>query len=136
VAQPYVAAMNDLMRATLTRGTGRSAALPGQAAGGKTGTSQGSRDAWFVGYTPYYVAGIWIGNDDGARMDHVTGGTIPARLWRDVMLVAHQGKEPLPLPSTRSPWAEEAVSHLPWNSPASSGREPFYRRVFGGIFGG
>jgi hypothetical protein len=52
------------------------------------------------------------------------------------MLVAHQGKEPLPLPSTRSPWAEEAVSHLPWNSPASSGREPFYRRVFGGIFGG
>jgi penicillin-binding protein 1A len=136
VAQPYVAAMNDMMRATLTRGTGRSAALPAQAAGGKTGTSQGSRDAWFVGYTPYYVAGIWIGNDDGAKMDHVTGGTIPARLWRDVMLVAHQGKEPLPLPSTRSPWAEEAVSHLPWNTPASSGREPFYRRVLGGIFGG
>ncbi len=136
VAQPYVAAMNDMMRTTLTRGTGRSAALPGQAAGGKTGTSQGSRDAWFVGYTPYYVAGIWIGNDDGAKMDHVTGGTIPARLWRDVMLVAHQGKEPLPLPSTRSPWAEEAVSHLPWNTPASSGREPFYRRVLGGIFGG
>jgi penicillin-binding protein 1A len=136
VAQPYVAAMNDMMRATLARGTGRSAALPGQPAGGKTGTSQGSRDAWFVGYTPYYVAGIWIGNDDGAKMDHVTGGTIPARLWRDVMLVAHQGKEPLPLPSTRSPWAEEAVSHLPWNTPESSGREPFYRRVLGGIFGG
>jgi penicillin-binding protein 1A len=136
VAQPYVAAMNDMMRATLTRGTGRSAALPAQPAGGKTGTSQGSRDAWFVGYTPYYVAGIWIGNDDGAKMDHVTGGTIPARLWRDVMLVAHQGKEPLPLPSTRSPWAEEAVSNLPWNTPGSSGREPFYRRVLGGIFGG
>ena len=136
VAAPYVAAMNDMMRATLTRGTGRAAAIPGQIAGGKTGTSQSSRDAWFVGYTPYYVAGVWVGNDDGSKMDHVSGGTIPARLWRDIMLVAHQGKEPMPLPSTRSPWAEEAVSHLPWNAPTASGSEPFYRRVLGGVFGG
>ncbi len=82
------------------------------------------------------MAGVWVGNDDGSKMDHVSGGTIPARLWRDIMLVAHQGKAPLPLPSTRSPWVEEAVSHLPWNSQGSSGGEPFYRRVLGGIFGG
>jgi penicillin-binding protein 1A len=133
VAAPYVAAMNDMMRATLTRGTGRAAALPGQVAGGKTGTSQGSRDAWFVGYTPYYVAGIWIGNDDGSRMHNVTGGTLPAQLWHDIMTYAHAGKEPLPLPSTRSPWAEEAVSQLPWSAPTSG--KPFYRRVLG-FFGG
>ena len=51
VAAPYVAAMNDMMNATLVSGTGRQAALPNQIAGGKTGTSQSSRDAWFVGYT-------------------------------------------------------------------------------------
>jgi penicillin-binding protein 1A len=136
VAAPYVAAMNDLMRATVQRGTGRAAAIPGQIAGGKTGTSQSSRDAWFVGYTPYYVAGIWVGNDDGSKMHNVSGGTLPAQLWHDIMAYAHAGKEPLPLPSTRSPWAEEAVSDLPWSSPSASADAPLYRRVLGGLFGG
>ena len=136
VAPRDVAAMNDMMNATVARGTGRQAALPDQAAGGKTGTSQNSRDAWFVGYTAHYVAGVWIGNDDGSKMHNVSGGTVPARLWHDIMLEAHRGQPPLPLPGTRSPWLEEAASRLPWNAPARSSDEPLYRRMLGLFSGG
>jgi penicillin-binding protein 1A len=91
VASEHVAAMNDMLGAVLTSGTGRRAALPGHPAAGKTGTSQDFRDAWFVGYTAQFVAGVWVGNDDGRPMNKVMGGSLPARLWRDVMLVAHAG---------------------------------------------
>ena len=112
VDESYVAEMNDMMNATLVSGTGRQAALPDQIAGGKTGTSQNSRDAWFVGYTAHYVCGVWVGNDDGSKMRNVTGGTLPAHIWHDIMAYAHQGKPPLPLPGTRSPWLEETASRL------------------------
>jgi penicillin-binding protein 1A len=102
VDEPYVAEMNDMMNATLVSGTGRQAALPDQIAGGKTGTSQSSRDAWFVGYTAHYAAGVWVGNDDGSKMRKVTGGTLPARLWHDIMAYAHDGKQPRSLPGTHS----------------------------------
>lgn len=137
VAAPYVASMNDMMRATVTRGTGRAAQLPNQVVGGKTGTSQNSRDAWFVGFTPYYVAGVWIGNDDGSKMNNVTGGSLPARVWHDVMLAAHQGKPTKALPGTRSPWIEEAASRLPWASQDGAPEQaPLYRRMFGILSGG
>ena len=137
VAAPYVAEMNDMMNATLVRGTGRQAALPNQVAGGKTGTSQNFRDAWFVGYTGYYLAGVWVGNDDGSKMHNVSGGMLPAKLWHDIMVYAHQGKPPLPLPGTRSPWLEEAASRLPWNAPsAKSDDQPLYRRMLGILTGG
>jgi penicillin-binding protein 1A len=137
VEAPYVAAMNDMMNATLVSGTGRQAALPNQIAGGKTGTSQSFRDAWFVGYTAYYVGGVWIGNDDGSKMRNVGGGTLPAKLWHDIMLYAHQGKQPLPLPGTRSPGLEEATSRIPWSIPsAKSDDEPLYRRMIGILSGG
>jgi penicillin-binding protein 1A len=137
VARPDVAAMNDMMNATLVRGTGRQAALPDQVAGGKTGTSQNARDAWFVGYTAYYVAGVWVGNDDGARMSNVSGGTLPAKLWHDIMLAAHQGKPALALPGTHSPWLEQAASRFPWSGRTAKGdSEPLYRRVLGIFSGG
>ena len=139
VALPYVAAMNDMLNATVTRGTGKRAALPDQFAAGKTGTTQNSRDAWFVGYTARYIAGVWIGNDDGSRMRKVTGGTFPALLWHDIMTYAHKDKPPLPLPGTRSPALEGVMARLPWQSPQATSDEtagePLYRRVFG-IFGG
>ena len=62
----------------------------------KTGTSQDHRDAWFVGYTADLVAGVWVGNDDGRPMSGVTGGAIPAKVWKTVMTAAHRGLPPHP----------------------------------------
>jgi len=135
VAAHHVAAMNDLMRATVASGTGRQAALPGRVAGGKTGTSQNSRDAWFVGYTAHYVAGVWVGNDDGSKMRNVSGGTLPAKLWHDIMVEAHQGKQPLPLSGTAAPWLEEASSRL-WGGQAEKSNPPLYRRMLDLLSGG
>lgn len=82
------AAINKMLAATLRDGTGKAAALRRPAAG-KTGTSQNFRDAWFVGYSADLVAGVWMGNDDSAPMNGVTGGGLPARMWRDFMVAAH-----------------------------------------------
>jgi len=98
IPQASVAAMNDMLETTVASGTGRRAALPGQAVAGKTGTSQDYRDAWFVGYTSYLTAGVWVGNDDGRTMNKVRGGTLPAEIWHDIMLGAHEKKVPLALP--------------------------------------
>jgi penicillin-binding protein 1A len=98
IPQVSVAAMNDMLQATVASGTGRRAAIPGQAVAGKTGTSQDYRDAWFVGYTSYLTAGVWVGNDDGRTMNRVRGGTLPAEIWHDVMVAAHEAKVPLALP--------------------------------------
>jgi penicillin-binding protein 1A len=135
VDESYVAEMNDMMNATMVSGTGRQAALPDQIAGGKTGTSQNSRDAWFVGYTAHYVGGVWVGNDDGSKMRNVTGGTLPAHIWHDIMVYAHEGKQPLALPGTRSPWLEEASSRL-WTAPAEKSNAPLYRRMIDLLSGG
>ncbi|CAN5560768.1 transglycosylase domain-containing protein [soil metagenome] len=91
-------AMNSMMRAVVTEGTGQSAQFGNFEIAGKTGTSQDYRDAWFIGYTTYYVTGVWIGNDDNSPTQNVTGGTIPAAVWRDVMEPAHSGLIPMPLP--------------------------------------
>lgn len=100
VAARHVSEMNDMLNATLVSGTGRQAALADHPAAGKTGTSQDFRDAWFVGYTSHLVGGVWIGNDNGRPMNRIMGGTIPARVWRAVMMRGHEGKRPLPLPGT------------------------------------
>ena len=97
VAAPQVAAMTDMLNAALTSGTGKRAALP-YAAAAKTGTSQGFRDAWFVGYTAELTTGVWVGNDDGTAMNRVVGGSLPADIWREVMLAAHEGRQPAPMP--------------------------------------
>ncbi len=83
--------MNRMFRAVVRQGTGVKARFGNFDIGGKTGTSQDYRDAWFVGFTPYYVAGVWLGNDDNSPTKNVTGGSLPAQIWRDVMEPAHQG---------------------------------------------
>ncbi len=81
------ATMTAIMKTVITSGTGRAASI-GKPAAGKTGTTDDSRDAYFIGFTPDVVTGVWVGNDDNSQMGGVTGGTIPAKIWRDVMLVA------------------------------------------------
>ena len=95
----YVAMMNEMMEETLLTGTAHKAELPGWQAAGKTGTSQEWRDAWFVGYTSYLVAGVWLGNDDGAPTKKVSGGNLPVEIWSRFMKAAHQGVPVAALPS-------------------------------------
>jgi penicillin-binding protein 1A len=90
-------------------GTGASARLPGREAGGKTGTTQDSHDAWFVGFTTDYVTGVWVGNDDSSPTRGVTGGTLPAAIWKEAMLAAEKNLPPKGLD----------------RSPPQEAREPF-----------
>lgn len=80
-----VTEMTQMLEAVIKRGTGRKAVLPFFVAG-KTGTTQDYRDAWFVGWTKDYVVAVWLGNDDNSPMKGVTGGTLPAELWRQIIL--------------------------------------------------
>ena len=84
--------MNQLMQLVVTEGTGKKAALDFTHAVGKTGTSSSYRDAWFMGFTGGLVTGVWLGNDDYTKMTNekggVTGGSFPAQIWHDVMVVA------------------------------------------------
>ena len=88
--------MEKMLRAAVNRGTGRAARLP-QPNFGKTGTSQDNRDALFVGYANDLVVGIWIGNDDNSPLQGISGGGLPARMWRDFMTQA-SGQKAAPRP--------------------------------------
>ncbi len=81
------ATMTAIMKTVITNGTGRAANI-GKPAAGKTGTTDDCKDAYFIGFTPDVVTGVWVGNDDNSRMGELTGGTVPARIWKDVMQVA------------------------------------------------
>ena len=81
------ATMTAIMKTVIQSGTGRAANI-GKPAAGKTGTTDDCKDAYFIGFTPDVVTGVWVGNDDNSRMGELTGGTVPAKIWRDVMLVA------------------------------------------------
>lgn len=91
--------MNYMMSHVISEGTGRSAYF-GWPAGGKTGTSQNYRDAWFVGYTSNLTTAVWFGNDDGSPTRRVTGGSLPAAAWKTFMTAAHRGLTVKRLPGT------------------------------------
>lgn len=82
------AEMTAMMKSVITNGTGRAASI-GKPAAGKTGTTDDNKDAYFMGYTPNIVTGVWVGNDDNTVMNKsIQGGTVPALIWKDVMKVA------------------------------------------------
>lgn len=97
--------MQQMLRSAINDGTGKAAMLVGPNFG-KTGTTQDHRDALFVGYAGDLVVGVWIGNDDNSPLDGVTGGGLPARIWRDFMRSALAGSdvvEPLERPDPEGP---------------------------------
>ncbi|MFN3969763.1 MAG: transglycosylase domain-containing protein [Gemmobacter sp.] len=93
-----------MMTEVITGGTGTRARLPGREAAGKTGTTSAARDAWFIGYTADYVAGVWMGYDDNTPLAGVTGGGLPAEIWKEVMVRVHDGLPARPLPMDRPEW--------------------------------
>ncbi|MBZ2173639.1 PBP1A family penicillin-binding protein [Schnuerera sp. xch1] len=85
--------MSDILRTTVSNGIAGKAQIPNMPTAGKTGTTQDKADAWFVGYTPYYVTGLWIGNDS-PQIKLNQGSTMAAQLWKIVMTKVHEGLEP------------------------------------------
>ena len=99
----------DTMRGIVDYGTGRGAKLPRPIAG-KTGTTSDYKDAWFFGFVPQLVCATWVGNDNNDPMNRVTGGWVPARMWKEFMkkalanVPAQQFKKPKRLVKRRVNW--------------------------------
>ena len=109
-----------MLRAAVNRGTGRAARLP-QANFGKTGTSQDNRDALFVGYANGLVVGVWIGNDDNSPLRGISGGGLPARIWRDFMTQA-SGQKAAPRRPSRTRAARSSRRTFPTSVRSRSAR--------------
>ncbi len=90
--------MNFMLSKVPTEGTGRRAALDGVVTAGKTGTTNGYKDAWYVGYSGNLVGAVWFGNDNSTETANMTGGSLPAMTWKEIMQFAHQGLELKPIP--------------------------------------
>jgi len=90
-----------MMSQVVENGTAKRARIPGREIAAKTGTTQAARDAWFLGFSADYVTGVWMGNDDNSPLTGVTGGGLPAEIWRETMLRIHEELPARPLPMIR-----------------------------------
>jgi len=86
-----IAQINGMLNSVVENGTAKHAQLPGIKVAGKTGTTNSYRDAWFMGFTGNFVGGVWYGNDNYQPSNKMTGGSLPAMTWQQVMTVAHHG---------------------------------------------
>ena len=129
-----IAELNTMLNAVVVSGTGQKSLLGFTPQAGKTGTNQGYRDAWFVGFTGNNVTGVWFGNDDFTEMKKVTGGLLPAKTWRQIMLVAERGRAPVALaglPLTES-YAKYAAANPAEIAVAGEGELPELRTASAG----
>ena len=133
-----------MMTRVVAEGTGTRARLDGWEVAAKTGTTQAARDAWFIGFTADYVAGVWMGYDDNSPLQGVTGGGLPADIWRETMTRVSRGLSPRPLPMLEP---ERPVLEAPQAAPApqagqapgtggTSSLDDTIRGILGSIFGG
>ncbi len=123
-----------MLNQVVEQGSGQRARLNGRPAGGKTGTTQGARDAWFIGFTGHYVAGVWMGYDDNSKLSGVTGGGLPAEIWRETMARIHEGLPARPLPLV-DPVAEQLARQVPQTAPARP-QSGVLQGILDSLFGG
>ena len=139
ISQDAARELTWMMTRVIEDGTGRRARLAGWQAAGKTGTTQAARDAWFVGFTAEYVAGVWMGYDDNTPLTGVTGGGLPADIWREAMARIHEGIPISDLPVIRRP-ETRSIEDLFKPRRARSGQErtpeTIIRDLLRAIFGG
>ncbi len=121
-----------MMSKVVEKGSGKRARLADRPAAGKTGTTQGARDAWFIGFTADYVAGVWVGNDDNSKLVGVTGGGLPAEIWKQTMTRVHKGLPARPLPLI-DPTLEPPVEAVapPVTTPERTGLQGLIDSLFG-----
>jgi len=116
ISQDAARLLTYMMSRVIEEGTGSRARLEGRPAAGKTGTTQAARDAWFIGFTADYVAGVWMGYDDNTPLEGVTGGGLPAEIWHEVMVRVNEGLPvtdlPMILPAPRAPPAADVQSEI------------------------
>jgi len=129
IAPKNARAMTAMLKAVIDDGTGKAARLERPAAG-KTGTSQNFRDAWFIGFTADLITGVWMGNDDGGPMKRVTGGGLPAQIWKAYMQGAEIGlpARPLAAPPPAASVARATSERRPDVVPAQKGG--FWSNIF------
>jgi len=109
--ETVVRTVNDVLQGVITRGTAKRAAI-GRPAAGKTGTTNDYRDAWFVGYVPQLVTGIWIGNDNNSVTKRATGGAVCAPVWASFMKTALKSEPAMAFPLPQPPEPEPAFFEL------------------------
>ncbi|MBS9719878.1 PBP1A family penicillin-binding protein [Tianweitania sp. BSSL-BM11] len=120
LSEQATASMNTMLAQVPEIGTGRRAALPGIRSGGKSGTTQAYRDAWYVGFTGNYLAAVWLGNDDFTSSNEMTGGSLPAMVWQRLMAYAHRNVEVKPIPGLEKPFIDKPADDQAIASIASS----------------
>jgi membrane peptidoglycan carboxypeptidase len=98
IMEPAARQLVWMMSRVVEEGTGQRARIDGWEIAGKTGTTQGARDAWFIGFAGGYVTGVWMGYDDNSPLTGVTGGGLPTTIWHETMVRVLDGMTPAPLP--------------------------------------
>ena len=121
-----------MLNYVVEEGSGKRARLSDRPAAGKTGTTQGARDAWFIGFTGHYVAGVWMGYDDNSQLTGVTGSGLPAEIWRETMERIHRGLPPKTLPMNQS---LRRVVESQVGQDGQTGPKNFIDQLFDGLFG-
>jgi membrane peptidoglycan carboxypeptidase len=120
-----------MMSKVVTDGSGKRAQIPGWEVAGKTGTTSAAKDAWFIGFTADYVTGVWMGYDDNTPLTGVTGGGLPAEIWKQVMTRVSEDEVPRTLPQFTP---RTNANRVP--EPAVNNRENVLEQLLRGILGG
>lgn len=124
-----------MMSRVVEEGTGGRAKIDGWEIAGKTGTTSAARDAWFIGFTGEYVTGVWMGYDDNSPLKGVTGGGLPADIWRETMTRVLDGRTPVPLPMD-APTATATSAPVITGGTTNQPQDQTILNVLNTIFGG